>query len=111
MKYRTVSILLAFSLSGCAMYSQMDSLRKVADQKEFKGIDEKTQFSKTFPSCHSDPYQSVDQLNFIIDKGKYKGRNASALLVKAQSSKDWEVLSIMVEDEERWVLIPQIEPH
>ncbi|MEE9423913.1 MAG: hypothetical protein V3V18_02915 [Methylococcales bacterium] len=107
MRYRAMSLLLVLSLSGCAMSAQMDSIRKIADKKEFHGLDRKTQFSISFPSSHSGPFKSVDQLNFIIEEGKYKGKNASALLVKYRKTETWDVLTIMVEDNDRWVNIPK----
>ena len=103
MSYRKLPVLLVILLSGCAMSSQMDSIRKVADQKQFQGIDKNTQFSVSFPSAHSGPYKSVDQLNFIIEEGEHKGKNASALLVKSQKTGEWEVFSVMVEEDGRWV--------
>ena len=107
MNYRMVAIIPVILLSGCAMSSKMDSIRKVADQKNFQGIDENTQFSVSFPSPHSGPYKSVDQFNFIIEEGEYKGKNASALLVQSQKTGEWEVKAVLVEENGSWINIPK----
>ncbi|VAX01738.1 hypothetical protein MNBD_GAMMA19-218, partial [hydrothermal vent metagenome] len=95
------------SQSGCAISSKIDAVNTAADQKKFEGIDKNTQFSISFPASHSGPYASIDQLNFNIEEGKYKGTNASALIGKSRKTETWEVLIIMIDENGKWITLPE----
>jgi len=93
--------------SGCAMPLKTEAVRAAADQSKFEGLDKNAQFSISLPASHSGPYASVDQLNFNIAAGKYKGKNASALIGKSRKTDAWEVLMIMVNKNEKWITLPE----
>jgi len=95
------------SQSGCAISLKADAVRTAADQKSFAGLDKNSQFSISLPASHSGPYATIDQLNFNIEKGKHKGKNASALIGKSRKTDTWEVLMIMVDEDEKWVTLPK----
>ena len=107
MKKLTLILTVILSLSGCAIAPKVDAVRTAVDRSAFKGLDKNSKFSISFPSSHSGRYDSIDQLNFKIEGGKYKGNNASALVVKSKDSKVWEVLMVMVEENGKWVNLPK----
>ena len=109
MKNISLVFIIIFSLSGCAIAPKADAIRKVADQNVFKNIDKDTKFSISLPSPHSGPYSSVDQLNFKIEEGKYKGVNASAFVGKSRKTEEWEVLVVMIEENGEWINLLKIE--
>jgi len=94
--------------SGCAIPLKIDAVNAAVDQREFEGLDKNSQFSISLPASHSGPYASVDQLNFTIEEGKYKGKNASALMGKSRKTNVWEVLMIMVNENEKWITLPKL---
>jgi len=95
------------SQSGCAISSKIDAVNTAADQKKFEGIDKNTRFSISLPASHSGPYTSIDQLNFNIEEGEYKGKNASALMGKSRKTETWEVLMIMIDENGKWITLPK----
>ncbi len=109
MKSRALIFMVVFFLSGCAIAPKADAVRKAADQNEFKNLDKDSKFSISLPGPHSGPYSSVDQLNFKIEEGKHKGKNASAFIAKSRKTGAWEVLMIMVEENGEWARLPKIE--
>ncbi|VAW87767.1 hypothetical protein MNBD_GAMMA16-237 [hydrothermal vent metagenome] len=107
MKKFILILIVVLSQSGCAISSKIDAVNIAADQKKFEGIDQNTRFSISLPASHSGPYASIDQLNFNIEEGKYKGKNASALMGKSKKTETWEVLIIMIDEDGKWVTLPK----
>lgn len=107
MKKLMLVVMAVFYLSGCAIAPKADAVRTAADRSEYKGLDENTKFSVSLPSLHSGPYESIEQLNFRIDEGEYKDKNASAIIGKSRSAGIWEVLMIMVDENGRWIKLPR----
>lgn len=99
-------IMAVFYLSGCSIAPKADAVRSAVDQGEFKGLDKYSKFSISLPSSHSGPYAEIDQLNFKIDEGMYKDKNASAILGKSEGTEEWDVLMIMVDNDGKWIELP-----
>ena len=107
MKILTLVFIVILYLSGCAITHQADAVRTAADRSEFEGLDENSRFSISLPGTHSGPYESIDQLNFRIEKGKYKDKNASAIIGKSRKTGTWEVLMVMIDENRKWVKLPK----
>ncbi len=107
MKKMTLVIAILFYLSGCAIAPKSDAVRTAADRSEFEGLNKDSKFSISMPSTHSGPYGSIDQLNFSIEEGKYKGKNASAIIAQSKSTETWEVLMILINENDRWIKLPK----
>jgi len=102
MKILTFVFMIVIIQSGCAIAPKGEAIRAAADGNVFEGLDKNSKLSISIPSPHSGAFDSVDQLNFQIDKGKSNERNASAILGKSQETGDWEVISIMINENGKW---------
>jgi len=106
MSSQLLSILSIFIISGCTFTPPVDSIQKTSNRNELQNNESETSFPISFPAKHSGPFKSVDQMNFIIEKGKYKGNNASAVLAKSRKTSNWKVLALMIEENGTWIHIP-----
>ncbi|MEE9346369.1 MAG: hypothetical protein V3U88_12255 [Methylococcales bacterium] len=105
MSCRRYFVALVLLMSGCATSQKIDAIKNAADQERFQGIDDKTLFSISFPRAHSDSYDAVDKLNFVIDSCTSKQRNGCAVLVKPHKTGVWEVLTMMLEENAQWIYL------
>jgi len=96
-------------LSGCAISSKIEAVSAAVDRSEFEGLNKDSTFSISMPSSHSGPYSSLDQLNFNIEEGKYKGTNASAIIGQSRNTGRWEVLMVLVDESGRWVKLSKLD--
>lgn len=88
--------------------SQISAMEKAAKQELFDGIDKDTKFSISLPRSHNGQFSSIEQLDFVIQTGKYKNSNASAIVAKVHSSQIWHVLDVYVQQGELWLKIPKL---
>ena len=103
MKKLTLILTILLSLSGCAIAPKGDAIRTAADRSAFEGLDKNSKFSISLPSPHSGPYGSIDQFNFKIEEGKYKDKDASAIIGKSRKTEKWEVLMVMINESGEWI--------
>jgi len=108
-KLRVCFLTMLIFISSCATSAQMGAIRKEVNKNKLEGVDGKTKFGLSYPSSHSGAYESVDILNFTVSSGKFKGKNASALLGKSHKTGNWEVLRIMIESNGIWVSLSKVE--
>jgi len=107
MKNVALIFLVVFYLSGCAIAPKGDAIRTAADRSVFEGLDKFSKFSISFPSPHSGPYGSIDQFSFKIEEGKYKDKNASAIIGESRKTGAWEVLVVMINENGKWIKLPK----
>ena len=107
MKKITIIIIVTLFQFGCAVVPKTEAVQSSADRNEFKGIDKNSKFSISFPSPHSGPYSSIDQFNFQIEDGMYKGYKATAILGKPRKTEVWKVLMVMVNESGNWIELPR----
>jgi len=103
MKKFTLYLAAILSLSACAIAPKGEAIRTAADQGLFEGLDKNSSFSISIPTPHSGPYGSVEQFNFKIEEGKYKDKDASAIIAKSADTEKWDVLLIMVNEGGKWI--------
>jgi len=103
MKKFTLFLTAVLSLSGCAVAPKGDAIRTAADQGLFEGLDKNSRFSISIPAPHSGPYGSVEQFNFKIEEGKYKDKDASAIIGKSKNTEKWDVLLVMINESGKWI--------
>lgn len=103
MKKSALILMVVLFLSGCAIAPKGGAIRTAADRNVFEGLDKNSTFSISFPSPHSGPYESIDQFNFKIEEGKYKNKNASAIIGKSRKTEKWEVLIVMINESGEWI--------
>ena len=82
-------------------------MEKAVQQGVFQDIDKDDKFSKSFPSIHNGPFSSIKQLDFVIRSGKYKDKNASAIVVKYHDDTAWHVLDVYVQEGNNWTKTPK----
>ena len=86
---------------------KITAMEKAVQQGVFQGIDKKDKFSKSFPGIHNGQFSAIDQLDFVIRSGKYKDKNASAIVVKYHDDSAWHVLDLFIQDDTHWIKIPK----
>lgn len=111
MKTQFILLILTILLTGCTLSSKVDAVRNEVNQRQFKDLNDQTQFSVSYPAPHSGAYQTVEQLNFVIKNGKFREKNASALLAKPHHGRNWVVLTILVEHDGHWIKLPKQQNH
>ncbi len=94
-------------LSGCSLTQKTDAIQSAAKRGEFKGLDKNGTFAVSLPRAHSGPYNSIDQLNFVIEQGTSKEQNASAIIGKSNTTDEWEVLMVMIDKDGQWINLPK----
>jgi len=109
MKKLALIFMIVLLQSACAIAPKGKAVRYAADEGLFKGLDKNSKLSISFPSPHSGPYASVDQLNFQINKGEEKEKNASAIVGKSRKTGTWEVIEISTNENGKWVKLPKNE--
>jgi len=107
MKTITIIIMVTLFQFGCAVVPKTEAVQTSADRNEFKGMDKNSKFSISIPNVHSGPYSSIDQFNFQIEDGMYKGYKATAILGKPRKTEVWEVLMVMINESENWIELPR----
>ncbi len=105
-KIMFIAVVLLY-LSGCAISSKIEAVSTAVERSEFKGLNKDSKFSISMSSSHSGAYSSIDQLNFNIEEGKYKGKNASAIIGQSRSTGTWEVLVVLIDESGRWIKLPK----
>ena len=112
MKTVITIITAATLLVGCAIPQQIKVTRQAVDAGRIQEMDKETkfQFSYTIPfgmtGIHSGPYSSLDNLNIKVESGVYIGKNATFFIGKSRETNEWEVFSVMVEEDGKWRAIP-----
>ena len=96
--------------SGCMLnplVGKIAAMEKAGNQGIFQGIDEDTNLSISLPKEHDGQFAAIDQLDFVIRSGKFKDKNASAIVVKYHDDSAWHVLYLFIQDGTHWVKIPK----
>jgi hypothetical protein len=114
MKTKITLIVAVVLLAGCATGPKMYVIREAVDAGRIQEMDKETifQYSVGFgiPSgisgTHPGPYRSLDDVNVKAVTGKYMGKNATFFLGKSRETDQWEVFSVMVEEDGKWRAIP-----
>lgn len=114
MKTTAVVIVAAMFLAGCAVTDKVDAIAKARDGGLIQGMDKDTRMSYRLdmgiPSglseIHPGPYRSIDQFNVKLYTGLYAGKNATFFVGKSRETAEWEVFSLMVQQDGKWLSIP-----
>jgi hypothetical protein len=112
MKIIIALIAAATLLAGCATSHKMKVIQHAVDAGRIQGMDKGTKFQYTFgiplgmSGTHPGPYRSLDDFNVKVETGKYMGKNATFFLGKSRETDEWEVFSVMVEEDGKWRAIP-----
>lgn len=114
MKTTIMLIVAATLLAGCSPTLKMNVIREAVDAGRIQEMDKETIFQYSvgvgIPSgmsgTHPGPYRSLDDVNVKAVTGKYMGKNATFFLGKSRETDEWEVFSVMVEEDGKWRAIP-----
>lgn len=107
MKKIILIISLTVLQASCSLAPKISALEEVQNEKIFKGFDTDTRGSYSFPEYHNGPFLSIEQFNFKISAGLYKGLYATAIMAKSREQEKWQVLKILVKKDGFWIELPK----
>lgn len=99
-------------LTSCATPQKMNAIREAIEAGRVLSMSKETRLEYTlgFPSgmsgSHPGPYRSLDSVNAKVITGEYAGKNATFLLGESRETLEWELLSVLIQEEGKWRPIP-----